>query len=171
MYSLNDSFLNISHILPNQQSWQLISDRLTTGMKDLQLSTLHILVFFFSKTRKSMNMPISASKKEHLFSRIKGCFFIINVSQTKTLVFSSIIDEIRWFKNNRQADLFAIYSTIYYIYAHIYGSHGDNKLHILQNISATAFLLLPSYHIYSYITCSYITYHMSHFTFFKVFIT
>ena len=144
-------------------------------MKDLQLSTLHILVFFFSKTRKSMNMPISASK-EHPFSRIKGCFFIINVSQTKTLVFSSIIDEICWFKNNRQADLFAIYSTIYYIYTHIYGNHGDNKLHILQNISATAFLLLPSYHIYSYITCSYITcsyitYHMSHFTFFKVFIT
>ena len=167
MYSLNDSFLNISHILPNQQSWQLISDRLTTGMKDLQLSTLHILVFFFSKTRKSMNMPISASKKEHLFSRIKGCFFIINVSQTKTLVFSSIIDEIRWFKNNRQADLFAIYSTIYYIYAHIYGNHGDNKLHILQNISATAFLLLPSYHIYiviSHVVISHITCHILHFS-------
>ena len=45
-------------------------------MEDLQLLTLHILVFFFSKTRKSMNMPISASKKEHLFSRIKGCFYI-----------------------------------------------------------------------------------------------
>ena len=27
-----------------------------------------------------MNMPISASKKEHLFPRIKGCFFIINVT-------------------------------------------------------------------------------------------
>ena len=72
-------------------------------MEDLQLSTLHILVFFFSKTRKSMNMPISASKKEHFFSRIKGCFFIINVAHTKTLVvFSSLLDENGWFKNNRQ---------------------------------------------------------------------
>ena len=72
-------------------------------MEDLQLSTLHILVFFFSKTRKSMNMPISASKKEHFFSRTKGCFFIINVAHTKTLVvFSSLLDENGWFKNNRQ---------------------------------------------------------------------
>ena len=63
-------------------------------MEDLQLSTLHILVFFFSKTRKSMNMPISASKKKHLFSRIKGCFFIINVAHTKTSVFSFLLDEI-----------------------------------------------------------------------------
>ena len=108
-------------------------------MKDLQLSTLHILVFFFSKTRKSMNMPISASKKEHLFSRIKSCFFIINVSQTKTLVFSSIIDEIFWFKNNRQADLFAIYSIIYYIYAHIYGNHGTTNYTFCK-----IFRLLPS---------------------------
>ena len=136
-------------------------------MKDLQLSTLHILVFFFSKTRKSMNMPISASKKEHLFSRIKGCFFIINVSQTKTLVFSSIIDEIRWFKNNRQADLFAIYSIIYYIYAHIYGNHGDNKLHILQNISATAFFCCfhhVTYTVISHIVISHITCHILHFS-------
>ena len=36
-------------------------------MEDLQLSTLHILVFFFSKTRKSMNMPISTSKKNTFF--------------------------------------------------------------------------------------------------------
>ena len=72
------------------------------NMEDLQLSMLHILVFFFSKTKKSMNMPISASKKEHLFSRIKGCFFIINVAHTKTLVFCSLLDEIGWFKNNRQ---------------------------------------------------------------------
>ena len=70
-------------------------------MEDLQLSTLHILVFFFSKTRKSMNMQISVSKKEHLFSRIRGCFFIINVAHSKTLVFSSLLDEIGWFKNNR----------------------------------------------------------------------
>ena len=140
-------------------------------MKDLQLSTLHILVFFFSKTRKSMNMPISASKKEHLFSRIKGCFFIINVSQTKTLVFSSIMDEIRWFKNNRQADLFAIYSIIYYIYTYIWWSWWQQTTHFAKYFGYCLLLLLPSYHIYSYITYSYITYHMSHFTFFKVFIT
>ena len=36
-------------------------------MEDLQLSTLHILVFYFSKTRKSMNMPISVSKKEYIY--------------------------------------------------------------------------------------------------------
>ena len=67
-------------------------------MEDFQLSMLHILVFF-SKTRKSMNMPISASKKEHLFSRIKGCLLIINVAHTKT--FSSLLDEIGWFKNTK----------------------------------------------------------------------
>ena len=85
-------------------------------MEDLQLSTLHILVFFFSETRKSMNMPISASKKEHLFSRIKGSFFIINV-----LVSSSLLDEIGWFKNNRQIYLQYIVLYIYtYIYIYIY---------------------------------------------------
>ena len=88
----------------------------------LKLSTLHILVFFFSKTSKSMNMPISSSKKEQLFSRIKGCFFIINVSQTKTLVFSSILDEMCWFKNNRQIYLqYIVYIYMYiYIYTYIY---------------------------------------------------
>ena len=35
-------------------------------MKDLQLSALHTLVFL-SKTRKSMNMPISANKKSTFF--------------------------------------------------------------------------------------------------------
>ena len=41
-------------------------------MEDLQLPTLHLSILLFSKTRKSMNTygPISASKKEHLFSRI-----------------------------------------------------------------------------------------------------
>ena len=62
--------------------------------EDLHLSTLHILVFSFSKTKKSMNMPISTSKKEHRFTRIKGCFFIVNVARTKTLVFSFLLDEI-----------------------------------------------------------------------------
>ena len=86
------------------------------------LSMLHILVFFFSKTSKSMNMPISSSKKEQLFSRIKGCFFIINVSLTKTLVFSSILDEMCWFKNNRQIYLqYIVYIYMYiYIYTYIY---------------------------------------------------
>ena len=70
-------------------------------MEDLQLSTLHILVFFFPEKKKSMNMPISTSKKEHLFPRIKGCFFIINVAHTKTWVFFSLLDEIGWFQNNR----------------------------------------------------------------------
>ena len=68
-------------------------------MEDLQLSTLHILVFFFSKTRKSMTMPISASKKENqkrrLFLHYKCCVC------TKT-VFSFLLDEIGWFKDNRQ---------------------------------------------------------------------
>ena len=71
------------------------------------------------------------AKKEHLFSRIKGCFFIINVSQTKTLVFSSIMDEICWFKNNRQ---------IYLQYIYIYGNHGDNTNCTFSKI----FQLLPS---------------------------
>ena len=43
-------------------------------------------------------MPISVSKKEHLFSIIKGCFFIISVAHTKTLGFSSLLDVIVWFK-------------------------------------------------------------------------
>ena len=57
------------------------------------------LVFFFSKTRKSMTMPISASKKENqkrrLFLHYKCCVC------TKT-VFSFLLDEIGWFKDNRQ---------------------------------------------------------------------
>ena len=85
-------------------------------MEDLQLSTLQILVFFFSKTRKSMNMPISASKKEHLSSRIKDCFSIITVAHTKTL------DEIVSFENNRQVYLQYIVLYIYlYIYIYICG--------------------------------------------------
>ena len=47
-------------------SWSLLK------MEDLQLPKLHILVFFFSKTRKSMNMPISPSKKEHFFQEWKA---------------------------------------------------------------------------------------------------
>ena len=88
-------------------------------MEDLQLSTLHILVFFFSKTRKSMNMLISASKKEDLFSRIKGCFFIITVAHTKTLVFSSLPDEIAWLENNRQINLQYVVLSIYMLYIYI----------------------------------------------------
>ena len=81
-------------------------------MEDLQLSTLHILVFFFSKTRKS--------KQEHLFSRIKGCFFIMNVAHTKTLVSSSLLDEIGRFKKNRQIYLQYIVLYIYIIYIYLY---------------------------------------------------
>ena len=33
----------------------------------LRLSKLHILIFFFSKTRKSINMPISTGKKNTFF--------------------------------------------------------------------------------------------------------
>ena len=77
----------------NYFSWSFLK------MEDLQLSTLHILVFFFSKTRKSMTMPISASKKENqkrrLFLHYKCCVC------TKT-VFSFLLDEIGWFKDNRQ---------------------------------------------------------------------
>ena len=65
--------------------------------------------------RKSMNISISGSKKEHLFSRIKGCFFIINVTHTKTLVFSFLLDKIGWCKNNRQICL--QYITLY-MYTH-----------------------------------------------------
>ena len=82
-------------------------------VEDLQLSTLYILVFFFFKTRKSMDMSILASKKENLFSRVKGCFIIINVAHTKTLVFSFLLNEIGWFKNNRQIYLLYIYIYIY----------------------------------------------------------
>ena len=63
-----------------------------------------------------MNMSISTSKKEHHFSRIKGCFFTVNVAHTKTLVFSFLLDEIGWFKNNRQIYL---QYTILHIYVHI----------------------------------------------------
>ena len=79
-------------------------------MEDLQLSTLHILVFFFFKIKNSVNMSISASKKEHLFSRVKGYFLIIDIAHTKTLVFSFLLDEIGWFKNNRQ--IYAIYNLV-----------------------------------------------------------
>ena len=75
-------------------------------MEDLQLSTLYLSVFLFSKTRKSMNIyeSISASEKEHLFSRIfsSGCFFIINITHTKTLILSFLSDKIGWSKNNKQ---------------------------------------------------------------------
>ena len=60
-------------------------------------------------------MPTSASKKEHFFSRIKGCFFIINVTHTKTLVFPFRLGEIGWSKHNRQ-----IYLQYIYIYVYIY---------------------------------------------------
>ena len=43
-------------------------------IEDLQLPTLHILVFFFSKTSKSTNMPISARKREHPFFKNKRLF-------------------------------------------------------------------------------------------------
>ena len=52
----------------------------------------------FCKTRKSINMSISASKTEHLFSRIpcSGYFFIENVTHTKTLNFSLLFDGTGW---------------------------------------------------------------------------
>ena len=62
-------------------------------------------------------MPISASKKEHLFSRIlsSGCFFIINVTHTKTLVLSFLSDKIGWSNKNRH--IYLQYITLYiYIY-------------------------------------------------------
>ena len=51
-----------------------------------------------SKAKKSMNMSISVSKTEHLFSRIpySAYFFIKNVTHTKRLVFSVFSDEIGW---------------------------------------------------------------------------
>ena len=121
-------------------------------MEDLQLTTLRILVFFFSKTRKSMNMPISASKKEHLFSRIKGCLFIINVGHTKT-VFSSLLDEIGWFKNNRQFYLqyIVLYVCIYMV-IWLY----------------SRFLVLPSAVSYQYIY--YIIYNMFNIYIYKLYI-
>ena len=64
-----------------------------------------------------MNMSISTNKREHRFSRIKGCSFIVNVAHTETLVFSFLLDEIGWFKNNRQIYL---QYTILHIYVHIY---------------------------------------------------
>ena len=58
-----------------------------------------------------MNMP-----KRTTFSKIKGCFFIINVAHTRTLVFPLLLDEIGWFKNNRQIYLQYISMYIIYIY-------------------------------------------------------
>ena len=52
-----------------------------------------------------MNISISTSKTGHPFLRIKGCFFIINVTHTKTFAFSFLLDEIGWSKNNRQVCL------------------------------------------------------------------
>ena len=54
---------------------------------------------------------------------MKGSFFLINVANTKTLVSSSPMDEIEWFKNNRQ--IYIAYVCIYvviwlYIYIYIY---------------------------------------------------
>ena len=68
-----------------------------------------------------MSISIYATKKEHLFSRIKGCFFIINVAQTKTLVCSFLVDVIGWFKNNRQIYLqyIVLYIYIYVLYIYI----------------------------------------------------
>ena len=78
--------------------------------------------------KKSMNMPLSTIKKTHHFSRIKGCFFIVNVAHTETLVFSFLLDEVGWFKNNRQ---------IYLQYT---------KLHIYVHIAI--YLLCITYHMY-----------------------
>ena len=79
-------------------------------------------------------MPISASKKEHLFSRINGCFFIINVAHTKTLVFSFLLDE------KQQADLFAKYNC-YILYYYIYL---QNIIAIyIYNLQFTSIYLLP----------------------------
>ena len=84
------------------------------------------------------------AKKEHLFSRIKGCFFIINVSQTKTLVFSSIMDELCWFKNNMQ-----IY--LQYIYIYMVIMETIQTTHLAKYFGYCILLMLPSYyHIYSY---------------------
>ena len=58
-------------------------------------------------------MSISASKKEHLFSRIlsSGYFFIINVTHTKTLVLSFLSDKIGWSNENRH--IYLQYITLY----------------------------------------------------------
>ena len=109
------SFLHLWILWTGQSNFSDFFSSSFFKMEDLQLSTLQILVFFFSKTRKSMNMPISASKKEHLSSRIKDCFSIITVAHTKTL------DEIVSFENNRQVYMQYIVLYIYlYIYIYIY---------------------------------------------------
>ena len=50
-------------------------------------------IFSKKKKKKSMNMSISASKKNHFFSRIlsSGYFFITNVTHAKTLVLSFLL--------------------------------------------------------------------------------
>ena len=61
MYSLNDPFLNIAHILPNQYSWQLFSDKPNKTILNffscrkvsniLPMQNLHntfLLIFFIS---------------------------------------------------------------------------------------------------------------------------
>ena len=58
------------------------------------------LLFFLNKEIYEY-FNISQQKRTP-FSRVKGCFFIINVTHTKTLVFSFLLDEIGWSKNNKQ---------------------------------------------------------------------
>ena len=86
-------------------------------------------------------MPTSASKKEHFFSRIKGCFFIINVTHTKTLVFPFRLGEIGWSKHNRQ-----IYLQYIYIYMYIYIIYIYIQLYVY-----TYFQLYVYIYIYIYI--------------------
>ena len=79
------------------------------------INCVHPSLYLFSKKRKYMNVSISSSKKEHVFSRIlsSSCFFIINVTHAKALVLLFLSDKIGWSKNNRHIYL---QYTILYMY-------------------------------------------------------
>ena len=117
-------------------------------MEDLQLSTLHLLVFNFSKTRKSSNMSVSsASKKEHLFFRIlsSGCFFIANVTHTKILVFFFLLNEWNWKTRNRfNCNIYIYIYIIIYNICYIY-------VYILYKIYIVYTLYIYIIYIYIYI--------------------
>ena len=91
-----------------------------------------------------MHMPISASKKEHLFFKnkiIKGCFFIINVVHTKTLVFFPS----GW---NWLYTLYIVCVCIYvviwlYIYIYIYYIFSYMYIHIYANLPVNVIVRLP----------------------------
>ena len=104
-------------------------------------------------------------KKEHLFSRIKGCLFIINVGHTKT-VFSSLLDEIGWFK--KTGSFICNIQYYMYVYTWLYGYIVNfwfylqlfhiNIYYIIYNMFNIYIYIYKLYIYIIYILCIYIIY-------------